>query len=291
MKLLKPLCALILIALALLLNAASANAQSPSPDPAKKSKTAATESQAGGTPVPTQGNQFSSEPSAAKAANYSYSYNYYRPSSESPPVWFQVITTIILLCFTGALWLTSYWQWGAIDGQAKIANENLLLQFRPKLIVRNVVVKPAMQDARIDETLLFIPNHPVGGQFYVANVGGSPATVTESLCIVHWQKGPLPMRRPYEGLNGNNPVTGRIKAGDRRTVIFASQKIFDLTAGALGSIQFPDVKPEWHIWIMGWIEYTDELGSSNRRTAFCRRYEPRTNRFVVVRDPDYEHEE
>jgi hypothetical protein len=41
---------------------------------------------------------------------------------------------------------------------------------------------------------------------------------------------------------------------------------------------------------MGWINYADDLGFV-RRTAFCRRFNPESGRFVAVDDPDYEHAE
>jgi hypothetical protein len=213
--------------------------------------------------------------------------------SDYEPWYAPAVLAQFALVMIGAVYSLFAWkQWGSIREQARIANTSLLLQFRPKLVIRNVVIKPAISDPKGDpnQTFIFFEGFPITGQFYVGNVGGSPATITQSLCMVHWQKGPLPMRHPYEGRNGNNPVVGRIEAGGRKTVVFASQKSLDLRPGDLGSIDIPGREPEWHIWIMGWIEYADQL-AFGRRTAFCRQYDHRTNRFVVVNDPDYEHQE
>jgi len=197
----------------------------------------------------------------------------------------------IVLCFIGAGY--TYYaarQWGSIREQTLIANKTLLLQFRPKLIVRNFVVRPPIADEVPQPTfpIVFFKNYPVSGQFYVANIGGIPAIVTESHCIVHWRKGLLPMRRPYEGDNGNNPVQGRIEAGGRATALFLSDKPLELSHTELGHPSFPDFDPVWTLYIMGWIEYADGLGFE-RRMAFCRKYDHRTDRFIAIDDPDYEH--
>jgi hypothetical protein len=60
-------------------------------------------------------------------AGNSYAYNYYYPTgkSESPPVRFQEAATFILIIFTGGLWITSIWQWRAIDRQADALDKSL----------------------------------------------------------------------------------------------------------------------------------------------------------------------
>jgi hypothetical protein len=77
------------------------------------------------------------------------------------------------LLVVGFLYSFLAWlQWKEISKQAKIANQSLALQFRPKLIIRNVVVDPPypkqVQDAA---TAVFRAGYPVVGQLYVANVG------------------------------------------------------------------------------------------------------------------------
>ena len=49
------------------------------------------------------------------------------------------IATLIIAAFTGTLWCTSRKQW-------RVSNKTLHLQFRPKLIVRNVVVNPTLDN-------------------------------------------------------------------------------------------------------------------------------------------------
>jgi hypothetical protein len=62
-------------------------------------------------PVSTQSNQPRPVPTAPPVNNYTYTYYYPVPISQSPPVWFQVFSTIVLLVFTGGLWWTSVRQW------------------------------------------------------------------------------------------------------------------------------------------------------------------------------------
>jgi hypothetical protein len=94
------------------------------------------------------------------------------------------------------------------------------------------------------------------------------------------------MRRPYEGMEGNNPILGKIEAGNRKTVVFASEEALNIGHTEIG-LMGTDFKPVWTVYIMGWIEYVDDLGFE-RRTAFCRKFDPSTSRFVAISDPDYE---
>jgi len=252
-------------------------ASSPSPVKAEVRHGTEDHHHASGSVVPTPQNQRS--PVATPAEARAYTYNYYYPEkSDVPPVSFQIVTTVLLLIFTGGLWVTSIWQWN-------IANKTLALQFRPKLIVRNFEIPLRLEGG--NAKYYFIRNELVSGQFYVANIGDGPATITESLCIVYWQKGlVLPMRRPYEGNDGNNPVAGKIEPGGRLTAVFQSEELLPISQIEIGMMGYP-YSPSWRVYIMGWIEYSDDLGIG-RRTAFCRRFDPTTNRFMPVDDPDYE---
>jgi hypothetical protein len=178
----------------------------------------------------------------------------------------------------------------AIRDQSKIASETLIVQFRPRLIVRSVVVIPLVQG---DRAFLFNKNEFLKGQFDVANVGNNIARVTESFCTVHWQKGPLPMIRPYQGRDGNDPISKGtvIKGGEWGTVDFISERPLDIDHAELGTFGFEGLTPRvWHLWIMGWIAYDDRLGFG-RRISFCRVYDSAMDRFVAAEDPDYEHED
>lgn len=194
-----------------------------------------------------------------------------------------IIVTGILAIYTAKLYKTT--AQSAQDAQI-IANSQFdeirharILQHRPRLHVRNVVV---------DEPK-FKVGLPIRGQFYVSNTGGSNAHVVDSYCEVFWSQGGLPMKRPYEGKNGNGAIADSptISAGESARGRFESHAAFD-SAMMLGNKSMISAD----IYVMGWIEYTDDI-SIRRRTAFCRRYEVRdeSRRFYPVSDPDYEHEE
>lgn len=155
--------------------------------------------------------------------------------------------------------------------------------------MRNVTIVPVVAD---DESRgLFVRGYPIAGQFYVSNIGGSKAKIEESLCIVHWRRDQLPMRRPYEGMDGNNPVVGELEAGGRATGIFTSTEVLDINHLQIVNPRAGSpIFPEFVLYIMGWIEYSDDLGFV-RRLAFCRRFDPGERRFVTMDNPDYEHAE
>lgn len=153
---------------------------------------------------------------------------------------------------------------------ADTANRQLLPTQQPRLRVSNVVFRQPTGTAAAPA--LFHPGHPVGGQLYVRNIGGSKATITESHCIVYWRKGGLPMERPYEGDAGNNFLGHSIlQPGEVATGIFNTLQPGS-TAQVMGD-QAPDVLrgKDWRIWVMGWIEFVDDL-TIPRRVVFCREW-------------------
>jgi hypothetical protein len=199
--------------------------------------------------------------------------------------------------FTKLLVIVGALQFVALIAQAfflnksiRLTRDSIILSQRPRLIVRNVVARQP-DCITIPGTPPFGKGKPVGGQFFVANVGGSEATVRESRYIVIGLEGTLPMERPYEGQAGNNPITVKCvlpPGGVTPGLISAPNPFPDKdpmptpTAGDRGE--------HTSVYVMGWIEYSDGLGSV-RRTAFCRKYHWRRKRFFAVKDPDYEHAE
>jgi hypothetical protein len=169
------------------------------------------------------------------------------------------------------------------ERQHGLARWQSLTSHRPRLRVRNVVVGAAIGNFN---SLPFAHGSPVSGQFYVSNIGGARATIVESHCEVLWNVNGLPMERPYEGLDGNNPLQPQvIEAGSSRVGLFMSKDTYTIDGTPGG----PDGV---NIFVLGWIEYTDDL-SVKRRTAFCRQFLNRDGsaRFYPVNDPDYEFEE
>jgi hypothetical protein len=199
-------------------------------------------------------------------------------------------STVVIAAFTVVLAIVGYAQARLIRKSIDLARDELVANYRPRLRVRNIVITPT-NEANTRELGIFHPNMPVSGQFYVVNVGGSAATITQSRCIVFWNDGGLPMKRPYEGATGDNQVPRiKLEPGQSTLGLFMSEDALDQRANTIGT----NVIHALHLFVMGWIEYTDDR-QIKRRTSFCREFEKRggfaEGRFYAVNDPDYEHEE
>lgn len=201
--------------------------------------------------------------------------------------------------------------------QAAIARNALVLAHRPKLIVRNVVLRYPRLIPGPQPRDWFWPGEYVAGQLYIANVGGTPGQIVECGCWVHWQKGEyrkglplsgtaktmrdvlhemqtdggrwendLPMERPYEGRRGNvGKYGGPIAPGASIPLPFQSER----PMGDEGH-HIRDGFEGWSLWLLGFVFYSDESDPPiTRTTAFCREWAPGYRRFVTIDDPDYEH--
>lgn len=169
---------------------------------------------------------------------------------------------------------------------AKDTRRALLLAQRPRIRIRNVIVKPPRIPSYTP--MIFFPRQLIDGQLYIVNVGGTEATLIEAHCEVYWENvgvHTLPMERPYEGENPSIPsLRISLQPGQSIPLPFGSTKQIDereldqILAGHL------------LIYVLGFVAYIDKLGME-RRTAFCRQYDHLRRRFFAVEDPDYEHEE
>jgi hypothetical protein len=172
----------------------------------------------------------------------------------------------------------------AATRQAKVSEDTLILTQRPRLIVRNVVVKRS--ENTVPPRPLFERGSPVSGQFYISNIGGTPARIIEIGCWVEWYTGNFPMERPYEGKDGYRLPTPIILQPSQSTPwTFISERIMGDEAN---KILFNN--EGWGIIVLGWVAYRDDAGIE-RRTAFCRRWSVDRKRFMPVEDTDYQHEE
>jgi hypothetical protein len=160
--------------------------------------------------------------------------------------------------------------------------QSFVLSQPPRLIVRNVTV-------RQPTTMTFMAsggdtkNQPITGQFYVANVGGTRASIREVYSMLGC--GPLPMERPYETLRGNS-IDIQLLPGQSTPIVFPTT-VGDVFDGGPSKVQIPG---GGNGYIIGWVEYGDDAGN-RRRTAFCRRWDTIIQRFYAVDDADYEHAE
>lgn len=192
-----------------------------------------------------------------------------------------LIATFAIAAFTLTRWLATSRNARLTRESIELARDEFIADKRPRLRVRNVVVRPASVTGYYPT--LFHPKQFVGGQCYIANHGGTDAIIVEAHCEVFWTNIPLPMQRPYEGKNA--AIRSTIPPGGSLPFPFQSDR-------PLGERESDDIKSggNCQIYVLGWVEY-DDLRGVRRRTAFCRMYDPVRLRFFAVDDLDYEHEE
>jgi len=200
------------------------------------------------------------------------------------------IATIFIAIFTIVLARVTGTQARLTKQAIQLTREELVSNYRPRLRVRNIVVT-APNPALVQRIGVFQPNQLVTGQFFVVNVGGTAATIIESHCIVVWNDVDLPMRRPYEGDDGNNAVARIVlQPGQSIPGLFQSEMLMENRATTIGT----KIVRGLRLFVMGWIEYKDDRGIM-RRTGFCSEFEKRDQfsegRFYAVDDPDYNYEE
>jgi hypothetical protein len=258
--------ALILIASALLLSAAnSGSAQSPSPPKAEVRHRSQRHHDASSSVVATPQNQPSSIATPEETRSYAYNY-YYPEKSDVPPVPFQIVTTVLLLLVTGGLWITSIWQWRAIDQQAKIAEEALTMDVRPRISVKIEGGHAPLNLTGKHEQQFVI-------YYKVRNTGRGPAFVTrQNQCFFYLSdpNDPLPPEPPESP--HDTPIGGIITGGDDVPCDVGSEK---LSSEKFDRIQQGLTRAFWMVL----IEYRDE-----RRQPHVYRepsvYEPGSGRWI-----------
>jgi hypothetical protein len=234
-------------------------------------------------PISTVSDHASSKSTPKPGDNYTYNYYYPTAPSQSPPVLFQEITTVVLILFTGGLWLTSIWQWCAIKDQAEIANQTLLLSNRPRIKLRTFVIKPSN---------CFQWNMPIDIECQVVNWDGTDAYIIESNCTIFINRpeapvDELPMWPLYSDQVDSFKVTNGVLLAGLACPMYqlSNATICTPTRSASGGQSLvPD------LYALGYILYRGKRGNFYR-TAFCRRFDFSKRRFVTVENSDYEHED
>lgn len=197
------------------------------------------------------------------------------------------ITKDSISFFTFVLAVVAIGQGFLILWQVRLGRQEFVANQRPKLRVRNIVVKTPHRNT-IDRPPIFQDGELVSGQLYVSNIGGTAAMMVEQYILVYWSDNELPMERPYEGKSGvvfTSPP--RIEAGSSLPIPFQSETPIpskyianSICSGASG----------WKLWVMGWVQFRDDSNLMHR-TAFCRRFDTGLGRIVRREDEDYDHEE
>jgi hypothetical protein len=238
-------------------------------------------------PIPQTQQQKSPTDNTSHEGNYDYPLKAFWRWTTHDPVAFY---TSVLALFTGLLVTVSTIQIAFLIRADQATQRTLVLAQRPKLRVRNIVVSHPPVFPR-EPPPLFTEGHPLQCQFFVANIGGTPAMIIEAFAMIFQTRAGLPMHRPYEGSNGNLAVPrGRLAPGQSFPLTFVSDEVIGEGAQTIGNTQ---IIRGVRLFVMGWIEYSDDIGIV-RRTAFCREFKAGPwddGRFRRVKNRDYEHEE
>ena len=185
-------------------------------------------------------------------------------------------------------------QWKAMGEQATLMNgqlremeqsreietKTLILQFRPKIIVRN---------AKASEFNVFELGEPATGRalFTVVNAGGSAAHITDGT-IAMWSV--KASDHKMEQTHGTDWPIGEftLQPGEDRTLAFP------LNTGAVNDLDWANyhaglrTEPLKFIYLAGVLQYLDDL-KILRRTGIMREYDPKTKLFAPSKTSEAEY--
>lgn len=127
-------------------------------------------------------------------------------------------------------------------------------------------------------------------QCFIDNIGGSPATISESTFTFKQLKGPRPAILPFSDDSGGL-IGATIKEGGWTWGLYYLQthddviNILRLYETALNG---GSKMTETDLYFFGYIDYLDNV-KIRRRIAFCRQFNIETGRFTAVKDEDHEY--
>ncbi len=165
----------------------------------------------------------------------------------------------------------------------ELTRQSLILVHRPRLIVRHVVVRSqrnAITRELSDIAVAALTIASDGGQLDIVNTGNSRTSITKAHSEM-FRGERLPMVPPYDGKPGAD-FDLSLPAGARCYIPFPSE-IYRHEASMVRE------EHGWErFWVLGWIEYTDDIGTL-RRTGFCRQWSNDHRCFMPVDDSRYEY--
>ncbi len=170
------------------------------------------------------------------------------------------------------------WQGFIYRRQTRLASQTLVATFRPRLLVRNVVL-----DVGTVVTVAGTPDKAWAVRYTITNTGGSPAKVTHLLAdSVYPEEGGLPAIARFRDGNAFTESFS-LQPGQHREVTSEIPKNVSDYVRFLRSVG----QGATDLYFTGYLRFADELGLS-RSYGFCRKYNPNLKRFEIVDNPDYE---
>ncbi len=166
----------------------------------------------------------------------------------------------------------------ATKKQTEVAINEFISTHRPKIIVRSVTIEPPTHP-----TLPIEGGKPLKVQGVVVNIGDTPTEIIESNITILVGGPKFNARTPF-GPASNNINGIKLFPGGAWSFLVTAEQIDFKNAPEIISLK----QGEKTIYFFGFISYRDDIGNM-RRTAFCRKYNPETERFDQTNDPDYEY--
>jgi hypothetical protein len=158
-----------------------------------------------------------------------------------------------------------------------LTRQSVLLTHRPKLIVRRVSVNGGISGFRAGGR--------ADGKLRIINAGGTTA-ISMRVEVTAIVSGNLPMKPVYAEQEGI-PLHGELAPGASVECKFRKDD-GALNQGEASVVTNPH-QDERRFYVLGFVTYLDRGEPPiTRCTYFCRMYDPDTNRFRAVTDPDYE---
>lgn len=205
--------------------------------------------------------------------------SFWKRTTDDPTAFFTAVLGLIATSQAVLYWQLLYMRRGMDDAKtaaeaaslaAATSRKALVATFRPKLVVRRISLSDAF------------PGRPLKVEWIVANIGGTPGTITESNATIRIS-GPRILEPIPEWSNETDSMGNvRVLPGAGLTFIkFSDQDLVEWEDDAQSVLQA-------FTYFMGYIQYRDEIGIL-RFMAFCRRYNRQTRRFDIVDDPNYEY--
>jgi hypothetical protein len=175
--------------------------------------------------------------------------------------------TVFVAGFTWTLWLTSREQGRLTRQSIELGRKEFISTHRPKIVV-------------FDFQFFGEHNKPQKIAFRFSNAGATKALVTGTAIELLKEDRNTPPGGVDLKLRTVNPPV-EVPSGH------VGLRISDDSFGA-GDEYFASFRDAGTLFCVGYVAYTDEIGTS-RRTGFCRRFDTESHRWLRVEDDDYEY--
>jgi hypothetical protein len=193
------------------------------------------------------------------------------------PEWVAVYITAVYVLIS---WLTLR----AVKRQADVANQTLIATFRPRLIVRRVLI----QEGTPIPTQGVPDVRPWRVQYYIANNGGSVAHVTTCCFAISIFAEGLPANTPTIEYPATPPFS--LRPGEEKKLFIPLGEIPTQLFRMMGGTRarYLEHQQTAFVYFWGYAQYTDDANVA-RNIAVMRHFQTDTAKFKAVDDPDYEY--